>query len=150
MEVLSRRYDGSFVIQRNGWPYHVTADDPLFHAAQEAGADAPMDAPPPDPIPSPLALTPSQWGFFLDLSGFRDALDAALDAMPKASMHDRARWAGMRAVAYASASYQLDVTLALVGQVRGMGLPVTIPTDAEIEAAFTAAAAFQGAASILT
>lgn len=34
--VLYRRGDGSFVINRNGMPYHVTEDDPLFAAVAAA------------------------------------------------------------------------------------------------------------------
>ena len=71
--------------------------------------------------------------------------------MPNATLADRTLWAGMRAVAYGSSEYRLDVTLGLVARVRAMDLvpPVEIPTDAEIEAAFLAARQFQGAASII-
>lgn len=110
--------------------------------AEEIAANAPP--PPPAPV-----LTPAQWGFFLDLSGFRDPLDMALDALPKTTMQERQTWAALRAIAHNSAEYRLDVTLALVGQVRGYGLPVDIPGDADIEAAFMAAAQFQGAASLI-
>lgn len=104
----------------------------------------------PEPMPEPPpTLTPAQWGFFLDLTGFRDALDAALNAMPKTTMQERSQWAALRSIALNSPSYALPVTLALVAQVRGMGLPVAIPADAEIAEAFTAASQFQGAASVL-
>lgn len=43
MEVLFRRADGSYIITRNGYPYQVLPDDPLFAAAESAGADAPLD-----------------------------------------------------------------------------------------------------------
>lgn len=48
--VTYRRADGSFVAVVDGWPYHVTATDPLFAAAQEMGAEAPME-------PGPVVLT---------------------------------------------------------------------------------------------
>ena len=113
-----------------------------------AGNIVPYVAPEPPPPPPP-SLTPAQWGFFLDLTGFRDALDAALAAMPKETMQERAAWAGMRNIAYGSEQYRLDVTLALVAKVRASGLPVEIPSDEDITAAFTAAAEFKGAASLL-
>lgn len=34
--LLHRRNDGSFVVERNGFPYHVTAGDPLYRDAQLA------------------------------------------------------------------------------------------------------------------
>ena len=43
MEIQFRRPDGSFVAIINGLPYHVTYEDPLFEAAQEAGAEAPLE-----------------------------------------------------------------------------------------------------------
>ncbi len=79
-----------------------------------------------------LSLTPAQWHYFLDLTGFREALDAALAAMPKEGLEARAAWAMMRSVAYASESYGLDVTLQLVAQVRALGLPVCDRFAAEL------------------
>jgi hypothetical protein len=56
--VTYRRADGSFVGVVNGYPYHITASDPLYAAAQSAGAAAPFEpapeAPPvtvPDSVP---------------------------------------------------------------------------------------------------
>lgn len=122
--------------------------DALLAKITAAGNIAPYIAPPPPPPPIP-SLTTAQWGFFLDLTGFRDALDAALAAMPKETMQERTAWAGMRNIAYGSEQYRLDVTLALVAKVRASGLPVEIPSDEDITAAFTAAAEFKGAASLL-
>jgi hypothetical protein len=53
MDVQYRRPDGTFVAIVNGLPYHVTPDDPLFEAAQEAGADAPFEPMPVAPPPPP-------------------------------------------------------------------------------------------------
>jgi hypothetical protein len=64
--LLHRRDDGSFVIHRNGWPYHVTAADPLF--AEVAAAAEGVDLPP-EPVPEPPAPQPvtdvSFWQFML-------------------------------------------------------------------------------------
>jgi hypothetical protein len=51
MNVLFKRSDGTFVINRNGMPYHVVQSDPLFAAAQAAGAGAPLEPAPPPPEP---------------------------------------------------------------------------------------------------
>ena len=52
MQVLFKRPDGTFVIQLNGFPYHVVQDDPLFAAAAAAGTEAPFE-PAPEPVPPP-------------------------------------------------------------------------------------------------
>lgn len=129
-----------------GLPFRVIDISDLPASEEWLWSDDGPILPAPPPIPS---LTTAQWGFFLDLTGFRDALDAALAAMPKETMQERAAWAGMRNIAYGSEQYRLDVTLALVAKVRASGLPVEIPSDEDITAAFTAAAEFKGAASLL-
>lgn len=104
--------------------------------------------PPPEPVQSPR-LDRQQWGFFLDVTGFRAAATAALAAMPKSSAAEIAGWAGMKAVIEASEFYRLDVATDLVARVRAMNLPgVTLPDDAAITAAWATAAAFQGVASL--
>ena len=105
---------------------------------------------PPAPETAPAAaLTAAQWSFFLDVTGFRAALDAALAALPKSTLQERTTWAGIKAVAYGSDSFRLPVTLALVAQVRGLGLSgVSVPTDQDITDAWPIAAAFAGAASL--
>jgi hypothetical protein len=55
MKVIFRRPDGTFVVDLSGLPYHVLPDDPMFSAAQEAGAGAPLE-PEPD-MPSPMPIT---------------------------------------------------------------------------------------------
>ncbi|MBC2834053.1 hypothetical protein [Paragemmobacter straminiformis] len=97
------------------------------------------------PVP---ALTPAQWSFFLDLTGFRATVESALSALPKSTLEQRAVWAGMKAAVYSSQSYRLDVTLQLAAQVRAMGI-ASVPADAEISAAWPMAAAFNGAESLL-
>lgn len=95
------------------------------------------------------ALTPGQWDFFLDLTGFRAAVEAALDVLPKKSMQERAAWAGLKAVVYSSTFYELPVILQITAQVRAMGLETPIPADKEITEAFHVAAAFKGVATVL-
>lgn len=99
----------------------------------------------PDPAPS---LSPPQWSYFLDLTGFRVTVEAALSALPKGTLEQRATWAGMKAVVYSSQSYRLDITLQLAAQVRAMGI-AKVPADVEIEAAWPMAAAFKGAESLI-
>lgn len=138
----------------HGWiPFTADPADPvemgaLVHAAAMEMGPAPY-VPAVQATEVRVTLTPAQWAYFLDLTGFREALDAALAAMPKTTLPERTAWAMLRSVAYASESYGLPATLQLVGQVRGMGLPVSIPSDAEIEAAFMDAATFKGVESLL-
>lgn len=132
---------------QEGQDWEVVPDDVFagFVRAEDGWA-APAK---PEAEAAPISLSPAQWHFFLDLTGFREALDAALAAMPKASLLDRQSWAALRAIAFGSSEYRLDVTLQLVAQVRLMGLPIGIPTDADIETAFGMAAQFHGASSLL-
>ena len=52
MNVVFKRQDGTFVIDRNGLLYHVVQSDPLFAAAQTVGASAPFEPAPPAPVPA--------------------------------------------------------------------------------------------------
>lgn len=52
MSVLFRRADGTFVIERNGMPYHVVQADPLFAEMSGAAAAAPLEAAPAAPTPA--------------------------------------------------------------------------------------------------
>lgn len=74
--VTYRRADGSFLGVVNGYPYHVTADDPLFARAQQIGAAAPMEPAPTRPTPE-QALT--AWRARAKVSAFQAlaALEAA-------------------------------------------------------------------------
>ena len=103
----------------------------------------------PPPVEVLPRLTPGQWDFFLDLTGFRTAVEAALAALPKVTLEDRAAWAGLKSVVYSSTFYELPVILAITAQVRTMGLATPIPTDAEITQAFHIAAAFRGVETVL-
>ena len=53
LDVQYRRPDGTFVALVNGMPYHVVPEDPLFAAAQAAGASAPFE-------PAPVPIGPTQ------------------------------------------------------------------------------------------
>ncbi len=70
--VTYRREDGSFVAVVNGYPYHVTADDPLFARAQQIGGNAPLE-------PAPAADTLEAWRGRAKVSRFQAfaALQAA-------------------------------------------------------------------------
>ena len=132
-----------------GWvPMTVTPTDPetaAIHAA--ALAEGPGPYVPPAVVPA--NLNHSQWSFLLDLTGFRTVVDTALAALPKGTAEELALWAGMKAVAYESSEFTQHVTLILAAQIRAMGIPgLSIPTDAEITAAWPTAEAFQGAASL--
>lgn len=98
-----------------------------------------------DPVVSsePPLLSKVQWKFFLYVTGFDQAANAALAAMPKTNPQQIATWAGMKAVIEDSAYYRLSKALELVGQVRAMNLPgVTLPTDEAVSAAWAQAATF--------
>lgn len=43
-----KRSDGSFVIDLNGYPYHVITDDPLYEEVSAAALDVVLD---PEPVP---------------------------------------------------------------------------------------------------
>lgn len=60
-ELMHARADGSFVVMRDGFPYHVIASDPLFDEVAEAARGvtlapepAPLAVVVPPPLPSPL------------------------------------------------------------------------------------------------
>jgi hypothetical protein len=64
--LLHRRADGSFVIRRDGYPYHVIESDPLFAevAAAAEGVDLPPEPQPEPPPPQPVTDV-SFWQFML-------------------------------------------------------------------------------------
>ncbi len=107
--------------------------------AEEIAALPTQDAVAPDPV-----LSQSQWRFFLNLTGFGKVIADTLDAMPKATIEQRAAWAALDAVANASPSYTLPTTIALAAKFGGAG----VPSEADIRQAWAMAAQFQGAASI--
>ena len=56
IKVLHARADGTFVIERGGYPYHVTHDDPM-HSEVAAAAAVGLDLP---PEPAPVMVAVSQ------------------------------------------------------------------------------------------
>lgn len=52
MEILYKRSDGTFVAIVNGYPYHITENDPLFAEARVLGVNTPLD--PQIPLLQPL------------------------------------------------------------------------------------------------
>lgn len=78
MDVLFQRPDGSFVINHNGLPYHVTPDDPLFAAAQAEGEDAPFEPAPAPPTPEEL------------LASFTAAIDGHVETTARAKGYNGA------------------------------------------------------------
>lgn len=56
MKIMHRRDDGTFVIERNGHPYHVIPDDPLFPVVEEAAKGMSL---PPEPAPETPPAPPA-------------------------------------------------------------------------------------------
>jgi hypothetical protein len=55
--VTYKRPDGTFIGVVNGYPYHITQSDPLYAAAQSAGAAAPFEpAPQAPPVTVPVSV----------------------------------------------------------------------------------------------
>jgi hypothetical protein len=114
--LLHRRDDGTFVIENeHGWPYHVTADDPLFAEVAQAAAGQDL---PPEPVPSasappvhPTVISRRQLILALHASGVITAeealaaaktgeVPAAIDAVfarlpPDQALAARITWASM-------------------------------------------------------
>jgi hypothetical protein len=148
---ITQRADGGYLI-RDGEITKSVPPDPAnrdYEMMQEIiadGAVVEMEPPPPEPEP---VLTRLQWQFFLRVTGFGAVLQQALDAMPQESEEDVVRWAAMSSLAHDATDYPLSTTLAVKAVIAELGLPVAMPDDAAIEAAFRRAAAFKGAASVI-
>ena len=77
MKVLFKREDGTFVVQKNGLPYHVLREDPLFNSAQLNGQNAPLE-----PALQPQPLTEqvrAQRNSLLQQSDWTQVADAPVD-----------------------------------------------------------------------
>lgn len=65
MNILHRRADGSYVVELNGHPYHVTQDDSLFPHVEELAAELTLEPDPPVMAqviaPAPRLLTPREF-----------------------------------------------------------------------------------------
>jgi hypothetical protein len=78
--LLHRRADGSFVIELNGYPYHVIESDPLFAevAAAAEGVDLPPE-PQPEPPPPPPPPQPTR----AELLARLEQIAAQIAALPE-------------------------------------------------------------------
>jgi hypothetical protein len=117
IDLLHRRDDGTFVIRRNGHPYHVIESDPLFAAVAVAaeGVDLPPEPVPEAPPPQPIVITNRQLFAALALNGMIThaealaagktgevpaAIDAVFGLLPaQDAFLARLTWATMREVA---------------------------------------------------
>jgi len=80
MKVLHRRDDGTFVIEHNGYPYHVTHDDAMYAEASAAAEGIEF---PPEPLPQEVVLPsppqPTRAQLFTKLQ----QLQAQIEALPE-------------------------------------------------------------------
>ena len=113
-----------------------------YHMVQQAIADGAEVIIPAPPVVEPM-LTAEQWVYFLDLTGYGELMDAALNKMPRGPAR-----AALRSAQQAT-TYRLPVLLAGVQMVRQMNLGLPIPTDEEIAEAFNDASRFEGLSSLL-
>ena len=123
------RADGSFVIERDGYPYHVTADDPLFPAVAQAAQDTVLDPEPVPAAPEPgpvTRVTMRQARLALLEAELLDDVDAAVTQAPRAVQIE---WE------YATTVDRASPLVAAIG--AGLSLD-----DAAIAALFEAAARF--------
>ena len=84
MNILHKRDDGSFVIERDGLPYHVISEDPIFAnvAAAATGKTFPPEPVPESPEPGPRVF--SKRRFFLALTDEEYATFEAIEAQQPA------------------------------------------------------------------
>lgn len=139
--VIARRSDGSFIVEKGGFPYHVVAGDPLFDRKAAEAASAPMEAPYVAPDPGPAVLSRVQWGTFLDMTGFRAVADAVLAGLPRGTTAEITQWALLKNVIAESAYYRLETALLLVERAAILAPKAVLPTESEIRAAWDVAAA---------
>lgn len=78
MQIQARRSDGSFVALVGGLPYHVTREDPLFRAAQIAGANAPLEAEPAAPTDAEILAAWREQTEITDIQFAKASLAAGL------------------------------------------------------------------------
>lgn len=78
MSVMSRRTDGTYIIDHNGLPYHVLPGDPIGEGVSpEDVAAAPLEAlPPPVSVPTPPEPTKAE------LMAALLSLQTKIEAMP--------------------------------------------------------------------
>lgn len=132
MLVQYKRPDGSFVAVVEGYPYHVTPDDPLFPEAQRDGVDAPFEPVAPEPTEAEKLAA---WRATAKVSRFQAR--AALYASGKLGEVEAvvAKAGGMAGIAWADASEFRRDSPTIAALAAGAGL-----TDTDLDALFIAAA----------
>jgi len=132
MQVLFKRPDGTFVAVVDGNPYHVIPSDPLFAAAQAAGADAPLE---PQPPQQTAAEKLAEWRATTKVSRFQAR--AALFAAGKLVAAEQAVAAigGVAAIAWADAIEFRRNSPTIIALAGSIGL-----TETDLDDLFTAAA----------
>ena len=98
---------------------------------------------------SNLILTPYQWQYFLDLTGFREQINYVLEQMPKTTLEERAKWAALKTVAFQASQFELNVVMVLIAQMSAQLPGISMPTEEEIRQAFLIASNFNGVYSII-
>lgn len=128
-------------------PEGVMAVPPRPSVNHEWNGDGWVVSNAPPEVAEPPVLTPAQWSYLLDLTGFGAAIEGALAGMPKGTLEQRMEWAALKTRAYKSESYRLGVTLSLAASLRAKG--VAAPTDAQIEQAWPLALSYSKVADSL-
>lgn len=141
---IVKQTDGGYVViegdvRKSIPPDPANRDFQVIEEAIAGGAEYTIATP---PVVEPM-LTPEQWVYFLDLTGYGELMEAALNKMPRGPAR-----AALRSAQQAT-TYRLPVLLAGVQMVRQMNLGLPIPTDEEIEEAFNDASRFEGLSSLL-
>lgn len=96
-----------------------------------------------------IILTPYQWQYFLDLTGFREQINYVLEQMPKTTLEERAKWAALKTVAFQASQFELNVVMVLIDQMSAQLPGIPMPTEEEIRQAFLIASNFNGVYSII-
>ena len=133
INLMHRRSDGTFVIEQNGYPYHVVQDDPLYSEVAQAaqGIELPPEVQPEPPRFVMPTITARQLRLALLGLGLTGAqVEAQIAAMPGTPAQ---REAAMIEWEYAT-TYQRDHQLvAMLGAALGL-------TTAQIDDAWKEAA----------
>ena len=80
MQVLHHRDDGTFVIEHNGYPYHVTHDDPLYAEAQAAAVGLTLL---PESLPQEQSLPQPPQPTRAELLAKLQQLQTQIEALPE-------------------------------------------------------------------
>ncbi len=80
MQVLHRRDDGSFVIELNGYPYHVPSYNPLYAEVSAAADGLTL---PPEPMPQSVEFPSLPQSPIAGLLDRLQQLEAQVEALSK-------------------------------------------------------------------